>query len=224
MKKCPKCNVEVQDNLLFCPNCGTEFISSKKKLTYLERKQQKEAEQLQLMQKAYVSIEQVEKAKEFDCDKLIIEKKGLLEKTKRSAIIRIAIAVILVLASLAWAFVTINSDLNKNIKLVAIFAAFITIFFAASIFISDLHLALVLNRMQQSVFAAKKIKYGKPLQIYYEGYLYEVMVDAKCEECLGNMHIEEVEGNFVVVCNLNREHVYKLDLSKVHSKYFVSDK
>lgn len=224
MKKCPKCGFEVEDNFLFCPKCGAEFAQTKKKLSFLEKRELKEQEQKELMQKSYISLEQVENAKEIDCENLYVVKKAPLDKTKKAALARVVVAVVVVLVALAGAFVASNYNIDKNLKLVTIFSAFIVIFASASIFISDLHLYLTLNKMQQSTFAVKKIKYGKPPIVNANGCLYEILVQSKCGECFNDMHIEEVDGRFVAVCNVDRNHVYKIDFEKVHDKFFATDK
>lgn len=224
MKKCPNCGKEMDENAIFCSQCGREFVKEKKKLSLFERKQAKERERQELMAKSYLTKEQVDSAPFWDKGSIVLEKKGTIKDAKTMAVVRIVISVILFVAAVVWGEISSKGSLNANLKLLVIFAVFFICAIAIMIFINDIHLLTTLNKMSQSQMAIKKIKYGQAPYVYKDGDLYLMLVKSKCAKCESDTHIEEVDGSFVVVCNQDRTHIFKIDTVEVMKECFADKK
>jgi len=217
MRICKHCGKEMKDEDVFCPHCGAETDSDKKKLTFLEKREEREREKQFILSKASLQSDDVKEAPNWDIDDLFVQKKVEAQKAKRVAIVRIIIELIVAIACVVLDEIIARgeSELNANIKLLAIFITFVIIAICVAFFISDLHYLMILNKMAKSNIAIKKMKYGEDPTIYHDGVLYELSTKKNCLNCGSENHIEEFEGGLYVVCNTNRTHLYKIDTIKL---------
>lgn len=217
MRICKHCGKEINDEDIFCPHCGAEIDSDKKKLNFLERREEREREKQFILSKASLQSDDVKQAPLWNIDDLFIQKKVEAKKAKSTAIVRIIIELIVAIACIVLDEIIARGteELNSNIKLLVIFATFIIIAICVAFFISDLHYLQTLNKMAKSNVAIKKMKYGEDPTMYHDGVLYELSTKASCPNCRSENHIEEFEGGLYVVCNTNRTHLYKIDTIKL---------
>lgn len=214
MKKCPNCGKEAEDNAIFCSQCGREF-DKPKKLTYFERKEAKEQERIDLMNRSYISLEQYEKAEYFDLSYIVLNKFKPMKKAKQNSIFSICFSAILFIGAVVIGEICARRNIDSNLKLIVLLAVFVSCAIALAIAVNEFYMIKQLNNMSKAQFAIKKIKYGQPPYLYYKDNLYLMLAKGECKECKSKYHIEEVDGKFVVVCDANRSHVYKIGTEKL---------
>ncbi len=212
MKTCKKCHKEFDENLTYCPFCGAE--NADRKLTYVERKQAREKDTEFILSKAEIQPKDIEQAKEFDVDKIYLEKVQEIKKAKTLSIVRMIIEIILFVGCILWGEITLKEDINANVKLAIVLVAFIAVAVAASMFISDIYTFMSIRKIENEEFLPKKIYFGKGPIVTYKDMLYEVKTNEGCPCCKSDMHIEEKEGDLYCVCNQDRSHIYKIDKNK----------
>ncbi len=150
MKTCKSCKKEFNENLTFCPFCGAE--NSDRKLTYIERKKAREKDTELLLSKASIQQEDIDNAKEFDENKIGLEKVQEIKKARLYSILRVAISLIAFISCIICAELTLKGDINANIKLLIIVVAFFAVAFVASIFISDTYTIIAFKKIEKGEF------------------------------------------------------------------------
>ncbi len=214
MKICNNCGREVSDSDVFCPHCGTE-LQGKKKLSFFERlsgrSQEREREKQYLMSKAALQSKDVENVEHWSLENIAISEIADANKSKRLSIFKIIAEIVVTFFMVVIMKILGDFDINKNIKLIAIFVLFIRCTVYVALFISELNYVIVLFKMMKTNLAIKKIKYGDPPTLYTNKKLYEINSIGKCKKCNFTTHIEEFEGKLYVVCDSDREHIYLID-------------
>ncbi len=221
MKICNNCGKEVNDNDVFCPHCGAE-LQGKKKISFFERlsgrSQEREREKQYLMSKAVLQSKDVENVEEWNLEDITVSEKADANKSKRLSIFKIIAEIVVTFFMVVIMKILGDFDINKNIKLIAIFILFIRCTVYVALFISELNYVIVLSRMMKTNLAIKKIKYGDPPTLYTNRKLYEINSVDKCKKCDSTTHIEEFEGKLYVVCDSDREHIYLIDSKQLLKK------
>lgn len=228
MKKCINCGKDIQNDNRFCPYCGAENLPQEKKLTIAEKKQLKEKERIELMQKSYIDPAVLDTLDEWDVDKIKVVDKGLVKSKIKTSILKFSLACVGIIAIIAGYLLmkflwTENSfKFESTIKLLIILAGFIFAAFCLSKTIELGYYIKTLTLMNKTKFGIKKIGYGMPPLVVFNGKLFEIIIDGYCPQCEieQKMHIEEVNGQFVVVCDVNRSHLYLLNTEKMAKKIF----
>ncbi len=217
MKKCPICDKDIDENLPFCPHCGAEVKSEKETLTWGEKRQQRERINQQNIEKSYLHQDEIVGLEYVPQEQISLKAKGKTRKEWQKNIIWISVSVLIVLVGFALFFVFKKFDFNKTLKVFLVLAVFLAEAFALSKIVECGYAVRMLNAMQKSDFAIKKIEYGKPPKVNIDGDLFEILVNTGCPECLcPTRHIEELDGKFVVVCDQNRTHLMLLDTAALN--------
>ncbi len=208
MKVCKKCQKEFNDNLTFCPFCGAE--NADKKLTYFEKKSARDADQEFIISKASIQEDDAKNAPEISADNLTFRLVTPIKKAKLLSIIKIAASAIAIAAMLIIGFLVANMDINKNIKLLVIMAAFALVAVGGSILISEVYVTLAIKKIENEDFSLRKIYYMLGPVFCYEKNIYEISTNTTCEKCGEKMHVEVKDDDVYLVCNKDREHICKI--------------
>ena len=225
MKKCINCGKDIQDDNRFCPYCGAENLPQEKKLTIAEKKQLRENERIELMQKSYIDPTVLDTLEEWDVDKIKVVNKGLVKNKIKTSILKFSLACVGILAIIAgyllikFLWKEDSFKFESTVKLLIILAGFILAAFCLS---KTIELGYHIKTLNKSNFGIKKVGYGMPPLVVFNAKLYEIIIDGYCPQCEieQKMHIEEVNGQFVVVCDVNRSHLYLLNTEKMAKKHF----
>lgn len=72
-----------------------------------------------------------------------------------------------------------------------------------------------INALEENKVVVRKYGFKKPAEILTGGYVYELAPNVSCPICegeiIGDLHIESIEKKLVVVCNMNRKHIFTID-------------
>ena len=217
MKTCIKCQKQFDENLTYCPFCGAE--NADKKLTYFEKKQARDKDTEFILSKASIQNADEESAKSGSPEDLVLEKFQSFKKSKLFSILRFSVSLLFAIACLVVAWITVNREIDGNLKLVVIFAAFIAIAVCASVFISDIYSFIYLRKFADGDFSLRKIYFTKGPILKHGDDLYEIKTYKACEDCNSKMHLELKDDDLYFVCDANRSHLYKID-KNTYIEYF----
>lgn len=217
MRKCGKCEKEFEDDVKFCPNCGAEWSDEKKKMSFGERRRNKDREKDEILAKSHLRAKDILDVEECDHSQLQFKYVGLLKKIYKSTIVWFSLAVTVFALCCAGGIGIKFVKTSDTIKILTLTACFMLGFVSVSIFMNRGYQIKIYRAMLASSFAMKKISYGKPARVNYLGNIFEVTTTQQCDKCLQTqgLHIEEFEGGFYAVCDGDRGHLWSLNAAKV---------
>lgn len=212
MKNCPICGKEIDENLPFCPHCGAQIKSDNQRMTWGEKRQQRDLINQQNIEKSYLHQDEIVGIDYLPNDQITLKQKGKTHKEWVKNIVIISISALVIILGMVLFFVFKKFEFNKTLKVFLVLVVFLLEAFALAKIVECSYAVRMLTAMKKTDFAIKKIEYGKPPKVNIDGNLYEILVNTGCPECLcPTRHIEELDGKFVVVCDQNRAHLMLLD-------------
>lgn len=215
--KCRVCGKEIEDNSEFCRYCGAAQ-KKKRKLTWREKKLQRERETEEILKKASLTEQDVVLAVPRGTDGLQIKELGDTRRTYKKTALLGALYVLITAAALAGLVLMIRlplEQLSRTLRAVICFALLLALAGFGASAAEKIYSAGVFKKMSASARAVKKVSYGKAPYITNEGKLYQLICNAKCIACEANVHIEEFDGKLYEVCDYDRTHLYALSTADI---------
>jgi len=209
MKTCKKCGKEFNEELTFCPFCGSE--NAERKLSYIEKKQARDKDTQIILEKASIQQKDIDGAKGAEPSDVFFEKVNEIKKLKILSVVRIVIALAIMVGCIVWGKIAGDWDIDPSLKILVIAIAFIAFAVAASIFISDIYTFRAFSVLEKKENSIRKIAFTKGPMFAHEGKVMELKTNKTCPCCGSEMHVETIDDEIVLVCDKNREHLYKVD-------------
>ena len=213
--KCPECGTELKDGEKVCPKCGAKRPGY---FNFIKRRQLREKETAELLEKSYIHAEDVSKTQVTElrvtyCGKLSEEFARAGIKVGVSALLMIACVVVIALRQ----YTELMDGLDTIGTAIVLLGAFLLLFGNGASAANSAYYLSKLNGLKKQGVGVSKINYGKNPTAVYAGGVYEVAVAQACPACEvpTAMHIEQVQDMLVAVCNADRNHLYKLDKARV---------
>lgn len=222
MRRCEKCGKQFEDEMNFCPDCGAEWIRPDKKISFFEKRKAKDRETQEILSKASINVTDIIDIEEGAHDCINFKHLGKLKDRLKKTIIFFSLSILALLVCIIGIVVMKLIKMNETVKTLLILAFFLCGFVSVSYFMTLLYQLRVYKTMCKSSFAIKKINYGKPAQLNIMGNLFEINTCQTCPMCLQTtkMHLEEFQGNFIVVCDTDRSHLLNLNTSALKQLAF----
>ena len=219
MKHCPVCNKEVDDEAKFCPSCGAQLENPEKKLTWGEKRKKRMIEEQQQLDAAVLHDDELQGIPTIPIDNIKISPSGETKQLFNKNIIICVINSLLILICLAMIVIFRFMEINQTLKVFLVFFMFMIFSISLAFLTNSIYAVRMLNNMKKSDFAIKKLEFGKPPKMNVNGKLYTLTITSKCSMCdCQSMHIEELNGKFVAVCDQNRLHLLLIDTIKLKNK------
>ncbi len=213
--KCPECGTELKDGEKVCPNCGAKRPGY---FNFIKRRQLREKETAELLDKSYIHAEDVSKTQ---VTQLRVTYRGKLSEEFTRSGIKAAISGLLMIGCIVVIALRQYTDLMDGLDTIGtaivLLGAFILLFGNGASLANSAYYLARLNALKKQGVGVSKINYGKNPTAVYAGGVYEVAVSESCPACTTPtaMHIEQVQDMLVAVCNADRNHLYKLDKARV---------
>ena len=226
MKKCPICNKEIiDDDAKFCPSCGAdlESLSSKKKLSWGEKKKKRMLEEQEQLDAAVLHEDELKDIPTLPLDNISIIPSGETKSLYTKNIIISIISSLLIITCLAFVIIFKFMEINNTLKVFLVFLMFMLFASSLAFLTNSIYSIRMLRGMLKSDFAIKKLEFGKPPKMNVMGKLYTLTINCTCPTCENSsMHIEELNGKFVAVCDQNRLHLLLIDTPSLKEKVLTN--
>lgn len=215
MKICNKCSTENLDTNKYCCNCGAEIDGKKSKITYAEKRAVREQQTQEMLNKSMLSSGDLHALPQISNDCVALKYVGKHNKIFRNNIIKLVACIIAVIVAFCLGMILKYIKGLENFKVLSLMCLFVAGGVAAAFLIDLQFLVRVYASMKKSQFAIKKTTFGKAPIIKWDDSIYELSIISKCSICGNDMHFEEFDGRFIVVCNDNRTHLMEFDTAMV---------
>ena len=205
----------MKDGEKVCPNCGAKRPGY---FNFIKRRQLREKETAELLDKSYIHAEDVSKTQ---VTQLRVTYRGKLSEEFTRSGIKAAISGLLMIGCIVVIALRQYTDLMDGLDTIGtaivLLGAFILLFGNGASLANSAYYLARLNALKKQGVGVSKINYGKNPTAVYAGGVYEVAVSESCPACTTPtaMHIEQVQDMLVAVCNADRNHLYKLDKARV---------
>lgn len=216
--KCRVCGKEIEDGSEFCRFCGASQ-KKKRKPTWSERKKERERETAEIIKKSHLTEQDVLLAVPVGTEGLQIRALGETHKQFLKCSLLAALYLVVTAAALAGLVLMIRlpmDGISRTLKAVISFALLLVLAGFGASFADRFYSARVFSKMDKSERAVKKVSYGKAPYITESGKLYQLICNAKCPACGGEVHIEEFDGKLYTVCNYDRTHLGVLSAHEIY--------
>lgn len=213
--KCPECGTELKDGEKVCPKCGAKRPGY---FNFIKRRQLREKETAELLEKSYIHAEDVSKTQVTE---LRVTYRGKLSEEFARAGIKVGVSALLMIACVVVIalrqYTQLMDGLDTIGTAIVLLGAFLLLFGNGASAANSAYYLSKLNGLKKQGVGVNKINYGKNPTAVYAGGVYEVAVAQACPACEvpAAMHIEQVQDMLVAVCNADRNHLYKLDKARV---------
>ena len=222
--KCPECGTELKDGEKICPKCGAKRPGY---FNFIKRRQLREKETAELLEKSYIHAEDVSKTQVTE---LRVTYRGKLSEEFARAGIKVGVSALLMIACVVVIalrqYTQLMDGLDTIGTAIVLLGAFLLLFGNGASAANSAYYLSKLNGLKKQGVGVSKINYGKNPTAVYAGGVYEVAVAQACPACEvpTAMHIEQVQDMLVAVCNADRNHLYKLDKARVINAVMECDR
>lgn len=216
--QCPNCRHENSQEARFCEKCGAQLESESKRMTYFQKRQAKENERRFILSKAGLQAEDVADIENMDMGEVEATPISSKSAMKKTAIVKFVLSLAATIICIGLIFLLGKLKFNASLRVALIFLVFVACATGGAYAIDNGYKLRMINAMSKSVFAVKKINYGKPPYMLSGDTFYALKIKTQCaaEGCGASMHIEEYNGEFIAVCDADRSHLRKLDCSALN--------
>ena len=199
-------------------------LSGEKKLSRRQRfKKQREIEDARSIENYTVTDSMVEEAPYLDKSRIEIKPIGTLKGLKAKEIAYVVGAlVVMILVAVTLAVIRYNKKANDDTMswlVILGYFLFFVIFFALGFGVDRFYNLMTLNELAVRRITIKK--YGWKMQplVLQDGRVASLDILGECDMCngenKGTYHIEWQNDTLIAVCNYNRKHIYRIDLSDI---------
>lgn len=208
--KCKNCGQMIDENDKYCKYCG--YLIPQQEETKLSAKQLQEQV---LQQNVTINEEDIVGSQKWSLDDLAVlrvgDKQSLYSKSMTATFLTILLGIVfLVLAVLSKILIE-----NSMVAFICLFVFMLSMLVTFGFALERYYNTKGLRQLQDNKITVKKYGFKKPAEVLFNGYVFELVVDKPCPVCegdiIGDLHIENIEKKVVVVCNINRKHIFQID-------------
>lgn len=221
--KCRVCGKEIDEGSEFCKFCGASQ-KQKRKLTWGEKKRQREKETQEIIRKSYLTEQDIALAEKADVSGLELRALGDIKTAEKKAIGFCVLYAFVTLCALgALVLFQYLTGVDRTLRAILSFVALLILAGFGASFADRLYSARIFAKMAKNDRAVKKIFYGKAPYVNNHGKLYQLICTGLCNKCGMTRHIEEYDGKLVIVCDADRMHLGIIDTKDIFSVLLGED-
>ena len=209
--KCKNCGQMIDENDKYCKYCGYLIPQKEEEIPLSRQALDDKVQEL----KATIYEEDIVDSKLWPLEDLKVKREGdrnsLYSKSIMYTILSFLLAIVFLVGAII-AKVLIPIDIVAFICLFICMLAMLTCF---GFTLERYYNSQGIKRLQDNQISIRKYGFKKPAEVLIDGHVFEIIIDKPCPICegdiIGDLHIEKIEKKVVVVCNINRKHIYSID-------------
>ena len=209
--KCKNCGQMIDENDKYCKYCGYLIPQKEEEIPLSRQALDDKVQEL----KATIYEEDIVDSKLWPLEDLKVKREGdrnsLYSKSIMYTILSFLLAIVFLVGAII-AKVLIPIDIVAFICLFISMLAMLTCF---GFTLERYYNSQGIKRLQDNQISIRKYGFKKPAEVLIDGHVFEIIIDKPCPICegdiIGDLHIEKIEKKVVVVCNINRKHIYSID-------------
>ncbi len=209
--KCKNCGQMIDENDKYCKYCGY-LIPQKEVEVPLSKIALKDKIQ---ECKATISEEDIDTSKWWDLNDLAVKMSGNKQSLYTKSVMYTILCILLGVGFLIGAFLSKFYIANNLVAFICLFTFMLAMIVCFGFGLERYYNTKGLKDLKENEVVVKKYGFKKPAEILIDGNVFELIIDKQCpiceDEIIGDLHIERIEKKLVVVCNINRKHIYQID-------------
>ncbi len=209
--KCKNCGQMIDENDKYCKYCGYLIPQKEEEIPLSKLALQDKVQE----SKATIYEDEIVGSSNWSFADLAVVKEGdkssLYSKSVVYTMLCILFGVACMIAAFLCKFMISNNMVALICLLIFMFAMIVSYGFALERYYNTKGL----KNLEPDKITVKKYGFKKPAEVLIDGYVFELAIDKVCPVCegdiIGDLHIEKIEKKIVVVCNINRKHIFQID-------------
>lgn len=209
--KCKNCGQMIDENDKYCKYCGYLIPQKPEEVPLSKLALDDKIQET----KATIFDEDIVDSKLWDFRDLKVmdkgDKKSLTSKSWVMTFLTFAIGLVFLICAIV-SKVCIPVDFVAFICLAIFMLAMIATF---GFTIERFYNTKGLSELKEEEIVVRKYGFKKPAEVMIGGHVFELIIEKACPVCegeiIGDLHIEKIEKKVVVVCNINRKHIFRID-------------
>lgn len=219
--KCKNCSQFIAEGDKYCRYCGCPAPVKPEEPKLKAR----ELQDAISVEKTTIHEEEIAECEDFDYDKLIVKSKGEVNVLRMRALLTAIFTAVLTIGCFVAAILLVRLEikLQSAIKYVIVMFVFAALFIALAYFygaVSKMKMYSLLAEMQ--IVVPRFSLRSTPL-FMLGNFVFSLDVSMQCPICdgeiKGDLHIEKINNQTLVICNYNRKHFYRIPEAEFFAKY-----
>ena len=209
--KCKNCGQMIDENDKYCKYCGYLIPQKEVKVPLSKIALDDKIQEC----KATICDEDIDTSKWWDLNDLSVKMSGNRQSLYAKIVMYTILCILLGVSFLIVAFLSKFYIENNLVAFICLFTFMLAMIVCFGFGLERYYNTKGLKDLKADEVVVKKYGFKKPAEILIDGNVFELIIDKQCPICegeiIGDLHIERIERKLVVVCNINRKHIYQID-------------
>lgn len=209
--KCKNCGQMIDENDKYCKYCGYLIPQKEEEIPLSKIAIDDKIQET----KATIVDADIVDSKYWDLSDIKVirrgDKKSLTSKSWTMTFAYFLLGAVFLACAVVSKYLIPNNIAAFVCLLIFMLAMIVTFGFAFERYFNTKGLA----NLVENEITIKKYGFKKPAEVLIDGHVFEILIDKACPICegeiVGDLHIEKIEKKVVVVCNINRKHIFQID-------------
>jgi len=198
--KCKNCGQMIDEKDKYCKYCG-----------YLIPQKENKVQET----KATVYEQDIVDSKNYPFENLAVIRQGDKNSLYTKSVMLTILSFCLGLVFLVIAVVSKFLIPKPMVAFICLFIFMLAMICAFGFTLERYYNSKGIKNIKDNEITIRKYGFKKPAEVLIDGHIFEIVTDNPCPVCegdiIGDLHIEKIENKIVVVCNINRKHIFRID-------------
>lgn len=209
--KCKNCGQMIDEKDKYCKYCGY-LIPQKEEQIPLSKKNLEDKVQ---ETKATIYDQDIVDSRCYDFENLAVIREGDKSSLYTKSVMLTILSFCLGLVFLAVAVISKILIPVHMAAFICLFVFMLAMICAFGFTLERYYNSKGIKNIKDNEITIRKYGFKKPAEVLIDGHIFEIVTDKHCPVCegdiIGDLHIEKIENKIVVVCNINRKHIFRID-------------
>ena len=209
--KCKNCGQMIDENDKYCKYCGYLIPQKEEEIPLSKLALQDKVQE----SKATIYEDEIVGSSNWSFADLAVVKEGDKSSLYSKSVVYTMLCILLGVACMIAAFLCKFMITNNMVALICLLIFMFAMIVSYGFALERYYNTKGLKNLEPDKITVKKYGFKKPAEVLIDGYVFELAIDKVCPVCegdiIGDLHIEKIEKKIVVVCNINRKHIFQID-------------
>lgn len=209
--KCKNCGQMIDEKDKYCKYCGYLIPQKEEEIPLSKKNIENKVQET----KATVYEQDIVDSKNYPFENLAVIRQGDKNSLYTKSVMLTILSFCLGLVFLVIAVVSKFLIPKPMVAFICLFVFMLAMICAFGFTLERYYNSKGIKNIKDNEITIRKYGFKKPAEVLIDGHIFEIVTDNPCPVCegdiIGDLHIEKIENKIVVVCNINRKHIFRID-------------